>query len=96
MEKCKWVKYTLISAGMKFRNKKKFRYGILNRSINNYSEAHSGSFPKGTRSEDDRSEKLSLMYGALYSRPILLHNAVLLTETKVDTGCKRRPRTVLN
>jgi hypothetical protein len=24
----KWVQYVLIGAGMKFRNKKKFRYGI--------------------------------------------------------------------
>jgi hypothetical protein len=28
MEKDKWVLYILISAGMKFRNKKKFQYDI--------------------------------------------------------------------
>jgi hypothetical protein len=29
MEKDKWIQYILICAGMKFRNKKKFQYGIL-------------------------------------------------------------------
>jgi hypothetical protein len=28
MEEDKWIKYVFISAGMKFRNKKKFRCGI--------------------------------------------------------------------
>jgi hypothetical protein len=28
MERDKWIYYILISAGMKFRNKKKFQYGI--------------------------------------------------------------------
>jgi hypothetical protein len=28
MKKYKWIQYALISAGMKFRNKKKFGYGI--------------------------------------------------------------------
>jgi hypothetical protein len=33
MEKYKWMQYILISAGMKFRNKKKFRYSSLYRHI---------------------------------------------------------------
>jgi hypothetical protein len=28
IERDKWIDYILVSAGMKFRNKKKFRYGI--------------------------------------------------------------------
>jgi hypothetical protein len=29
VEKGKWIWYIVISAGMKFRNKKEFQYGIL-------------------------------------------------------------------
>jgi hypothetical protein len=55
MEIVKWISYILIRAGMKFRKKKKFRYGI---------PAYTGPFPALVNTEFyfDTQQSVDVLY----------------------------------